>query len=141
MDLTEAISFAQGRSQGVLVTIRRDGRPQLSNIIYAMTDDGATRISVTEDRAKTKNLRRDGRACLYVLGDSFWQYMVLDGEAELSAPAADPHDSVVKDLVDLYRTIRGEDHPDWDDYRRAMVAERRVVLRFWPSAAYGLVRS
>lgn len=141
MELTEAISFAKGRNQGVLVTIRRDGRPQLSNIIYSMADGGSTRISVTEDRAKTKNLRRDPRAGLYVLGDSFWQYVVLDGEAELSAPASDPHDAAVEELVDLYRTIRGEDHPDWDDYRRAMVAEHRVLLRLRPTSAYGLLRS
>jgi PPOX class probable F420-dependent enzyme len=141
VDLDQAVSFARGRSQGALVTIRRDGRPQLSNVIYAMADDGVARISVTEGRAKTKNLRRDRRGCLYVAGESFWQYLVLDGEAELSPPAADPHDAVVGDLVDLYRTIRGEDHPDWDDYRRAMVAEKRVLLRFRPTSAYGLLRS
>ena len=141
MDLHQAVSFAKDRHQGVLVTLRRDGRPQLSNIVYVMADDGATRISVTEDRAKTKNLRRDRRGCLYVAGDSFWQYVVLDGEAGLSAPAADPHDAVVDELVDLYRSIRGEDHPDWDDYRRAMVAERRVLLRLRPTSACGLLRS
>jgi PPOX class probable F420-dependent enzyme len=141
VDLSQAVSFAKERQQGVVVTIRRDGRPQLSNIIYAMADDGSTRISITDDRAKTKNLRRDARMCLYVVGDSFWQYLVFDGEAELSATAAEPDDAVVDDLVDLYRTIRGEDHPDWDDYRRAMVAEHRIVLRFAPHSAYGLLRS
>jgi len=140
MELEQAVGFARERSQGVLVTIRRDGRPQLSNIIYAMDPDGSTRISVTEDRAKTKNLRRDLRAELYVAGESFWQYVVLDGTTELTRPAAVPDDEVVDSLVDLYRTIRGEDHPDWDEYRRAMVEERRVVVSFRPSSAYGLLR-
>jgi PPOX class probable F420-dependent enzyme len=125
MELDEAVEFARGRRQGVLITIRRDGRPQVSNIIYLMEPDGSTRISVTEDRAKTKNLRRDHRAELYVVGESFWQYAVLDGTVALSPPAADPNDDVVNELVDIYRQIRGEDHPEWDDYRRAMVEERR----------------
>ena len=141
MDLPGAIEFAHDRHQGVLVTIRRDGRPQLSNIIYLMEPDGSTRISVTEDRAKTKNLRRDHRAALYVVGDSFWQYAVLDGTVQLSPPAADPRDDVVNELVEIYRQIRGEDHPDWDDYRRAMVEERRVVLNFHPTTAYGILGS
>jgi PPOX class probable F420-dependent enzyme len=141
MELAQAIGFALDRSQGVLVTIRRDGRPQVSNIIYAMEPDGSTRISVAEDRAKTKNLRRDHRAELYVVGDSFWQYAVLDGTVQLSPPASDPNDAVVNELVDIYRQIRGEDHPDWDDYRRAMVAERRVVLNFHPASAYGILHT
>ena len=141
MDLAGAIEFAHERHEGVLVTIRRDSRPQLSNIIYLMEPDGSTRISVTEDRAKTKNLRRDPRAELYVGGDSFWHYAVLDGTVQLSSPASDPNDDVVDELVEIYRNIRGEEHPDWDDYRRAMVTERRVVLNFHPASAYGMLRS
>ena len=141
MDLGGAIEFARGRHQGVLVTIRRDGRPQLSNISYLMEPDGSTRISVTQDRAKTKNLRRDHRAELYVVGDTFWQYAVLDGTVQLSPPAAEPGDDVVGELVEIYREIRGEDHPDWDNYRRAMVDERRVVLNFHPTTAYGMLGS
>ncbi len=141
MVLAGAIEFARERHQGVLVTIRRDGRPQVSNTIYLMEPDGSTRISVTEERAKTKNLRRDHRAELYVVGDSFWQYVVLDGTVQLSPPAGDPNDDVVDELVEIYRNIRGEEHPDWDDYRRAMVAERRVVLNFHPASAYGILGS
>src|ERR1700728_24546 len=141
MDLPQAIEFARDRNQGVLATIRRDGRPQLSNITYLMGPDGSTRISVTEDRAKRKTLRRDHRAELYVVGDTFWQYAVLDGTVQLSPPATDRNDAVVEELVEIYRLVRGEDHPDWDDYRRAMVDERRVVLSFHPTTAYGMIRS
>ena len=141
MDLAEATAFARVKNAGVLVTIRRDGRPQLSNITYLMEPDGSTRISVTEDRAKTKNLRRDHRAELYVVGDTFWEYAVLDGTVQLSPPAADPNDAVVEELIEIYRAVRGEDHPDWDDYRRAMVEERRVVLNFHPTTAYGMIRT
>src|SRR5438046_1333981 len=118
MDLSKALDFARSQRQGVLTTIRRDGRPQISNIIYAVDGNGTVRISVTTGRAKTKNLQRDPRASLYVCGDNFWAYAVLEGDAQLAPPAADPGDATVDELVALYRSLAGE-HPDWDDYRRA----------------------
>jgi PPOX class probable F420-dependent enzyme len=141
MELARAVEFARERNQGVLITIRRDSRPQVSNILYLMEQDGTARVSVTEDRAKTKNLRRDHRAELYVPGESFWQYAVLDGATQLSPPAADPNDAVVNELAEMYRRMRGEDHPDWNEYRQAMVSQRRVVLSFRPTSAYGQLPS
>jgi PPOX class probable F420-dependent enzyme len=140
MELREGLAFASERSQGVLVTRRSDGRAQLSNILYHLssTDDPVVRISVTESRAKTRNLRRDPVASLYVPGASFWTYVVLDGTAELSEVAAAPDDDTVEELVALYRAIRGEDHPDWAEYRAVMVSERRLVARIRPAHAYGI---
>ena len=138
MELSDGIAFARTRGQGVLVTRRRDGRPQLSNIVYAMATDGLARISLTEDRAKTKNLRRDPACSLYVPGDDFWSYVVLDGTSSLSGVARSPDDEVVEELVALYRTIRNGEHPDWDEYRRVMVEEHRLVARFHPTHAYGI---
>lgn len=91
---------------------------------------------MTDDRAKTHNMRRDPRVAFEVTRGDFRAYVVLEGDAELTAVAADPHDATVEDLVDLYRTIAGE-HDDWDDYRAAMVRERRLVLRLRPSHSYG----
>jgi PPOX class probable F420-dependent enzyme len=108
MELEEALSFVWARKQGALATIRANGRPQLSNILYIPGDDGLLRISVTDSRAKTANLRRDPRASLYVPGDSFWQFVVVDATAELSPVAADPHDDTVEQLVAYYRAGRGE---------------------------------
>src|SRR5690348_14983629 len=119
MDLDTALGFARSRHQGVLVTLRRDGRPQLSNIAYRVGVDDVIRISITADRAKTKNLARDGRASLYVGRDDFWAYVVIDGAAELSPVATRPDDATVDELVDLYRSLQGE-HPDWNEYRTAM---------------------
>lgn len=136
MDIDEALAFARPRHRGVLITLRRDGRPQSSNIVYALCDDGSARISVTTSRAKTKNLRRDPRASLYVPGDTFWAYVVLDGEADLSPTATDLHDGTVEELIALYRSVQGE-HPDWDDFRAAMVAQGRLVVRLRPTYAYG----
>ena len=138
MELAQALEFAHGRQQGVLATIRRDGRPQLSNILYAFDEQGAARISVTDDRAKTRNLRRDSRASLYIPGDIFWQWVVLDGATELSPVAQSPDDPTVEALIAFYRDLSGE-HPDWDDYRRAMVTDMRLLIRFTPERAYGLM--
>jgi PPOX class probable F420-dependent enzyme len=140
VELFEALEFVRARNQGVLTTIRRDGRSQLSNIVYATGDDGVTRISVTDDRAKTKNLRRDPRASLYVLGGNFWEWAVLDGTTELSPVAASPDDATVDELVALYRALRGE-HESWDEYRAVMVRDRRLVIRFTADHAYGILPS
>jgi len=138
MELSDALDFVRQRHQGVLTTLRRDGRPQLSNIGYVAAEDGTVRISVTASRAKTKNLARDPRASLYVVGDSFWAYAVLDGTAALSDVARDPDDDVVSELVAMYQAIQGE-HPDWAEYRQAMVDDARLVVRLQPDHAYGIV--
>jgi PPOX class probable F420-dependent enzyme len=127
-----------GRSMGVLATIKRDGRPQLSTVIYSFDRDaGLIRVSVTDGRAKTANLRRDPRASFHVGSDDGWAYAVVEGRAELTAPATESGDATVEELVGLYRSLRGE-HPDWDDYRRAMVAEQRLVLRLHVERIYGM---
>ena len=138
MHLADALSFIRGRHQGVVTTIRPGERPQLSNIVYALGDDDVARISVTDSRAKTRNLRRDPRTSLYVVGDDFWSYVVLDGTAELTPVAADPADETVDELVALYQTVSGE-HPDWDEFRREMVADGRLVVRLHFDHAYGMV--
>ncbi|MFI5082882.1 MAG: PPOX class F420-dependent oxidoreductase, partial [Streptosporangiales bacterium] len=119
--------------------LRKDGRPQLSNVNYAWYPEEQTiRVSTTDDRAKTGNMRRDPRVSFHVTSGDFWSYVVVDGHAELSEVARDPHDTAVEELVDLYRAVQG-DHPDWDDYRAAMVRDRRLVLRLRAERAYGMV--
>lgn len=132
------LALIADNSLGVLATIKRDGRPQLSNVSYHFDPRTLTiEVSVTEPRAKTRNLRRDPRASLMVTSDDGWAYAVAEGEAVLSAPAAAPDDETVESLVALYRKIAGE-HPDWDDYRRAMVVDRRVLLRLPVTHLYGM---
>ncbi len=138
MDLDRALAFVGQRSKGTLLTVRSNGRPQASNIVYAL-DDAVVRISVTDDRAKTANLRRDPRASLHVTSDDFWEYVVLEAEAELSPVATEPGDATCHELRDLYRGVSGE-HEDWDEYDAAMVRDRRLVVRLRPERAYGQVR-
>ncbi len=127
-----------GRSMGVLATIKRDGRPQLSTVLYSFDRQaGLIRVSVTDDRAKTANLRRDPRASFHVSSEDGWAYAVVEGRAELTPPSAEPGDETVEELVALYRELSGE-HPDWNEYRQAMVDEGRIVLRLHVERLYGM---
>jgi PPOX class probable F420-dependent enzyme len=135
--LDEAMAFVLRHNKGVLVTMRSDGRPQLSNILYLPAGEHSVRISVTESRAKTRNLRRNPQASLHVSRDDFFGYVVLDGQASLSPVAGAPDDPVVEELVDMYRLASGE-HPDWDEYRRDMVSQGRLVATLTATSAYGM---
>src|SRR6202453_3747795 len=140
MELTDALEFARDRTQGVLATIRANGRPQLSNIVYIPDEGNTFLISITVDRAKTANLRRDPRASLYVLGDNFYQYVVIEAAAELSAVASDPYDNTVEALIRYYEAASGA-HPDWNEYRAAMISDKRLALTLRPERAYGILGS
>lgn len=132
------LALISGNSVGVLATIKADGRPQLSNVSYYFDPRQVTiAVSITEPRAKTRNLRRDPRASIHVSSDDGWAYAVAEGDAILTPPAAAPDDDTVEALIALYRNIAGE-HPDWDDYRRAMVDDRRVMLTLPISHVYGM---
>jgi uncharacterized protein len=132
------LAMISGNSLAVLATLKRDGRPQLSNVSYYFDPRAvAIQVSVTEPRAKTRNLRRDPRASIHVRSDDGWAYAVAEGDAVLTPPAAAPDDDTVEGLIALYRNIAGE-HPDWDDYRAAMVQDRRVLLTLPISHLYGL---
>ncbi|HZA08819.1 PPOX class F420-dependent oxidoreductase [Mycobacterium sp.] len=132
------LALISSQKLGVLATIKRDGRPQLSNVSYYFDPRNVViQVSITEPRAKTRNLRRDPRASILVTSDDGWSYAVAEGNAILTPPAANPHDDTVEALIALYRNIAGE-HPDWDDYRRAMVTDRRVVMTLPISHVYGM---
>jgi PPOX class probable F420-dependent enzyme len=135
------MALTSARNIGALATIKRDGRPQLSTVNFALDTATATaRISVGEGRAKVQNLRRDPRGSIFVGSPDGWTYAVLEGTAEFSEVAVAADDQTVDELVALFRTIRGEDHPDWDDFRAAMVTEHRLVLRLHVERVYGLDR-
>src|SRR5215210_8099495 len=119
MDLDAARDFLREHHRGVLATIRKDGRPQMSAVSVGVDDAGRAVISTREDAYKTRHLRRDPRASICVMSEDFWKWIQIDGSATVvSLPEA------MDALVDYYRAVAGE-HPDWDDYRRAMVEDRR----------------
>lgn len=137
MDTAALRSLVDSKHQGVLVTLKKDGRPQLSNIAYTVGDDDVIRISVTDGRAKTANLRRDARASLHVTRDDFYAYAVVEGTATLLPVATDPHDATADALVEYYRQVAGE-HDDWDEYRQAMVDDGRLIIELPIERIYGM---
>lgn len=135
------LALVAARHQGVLATVKKDGRPQLSNVLYVWdAEAGVARVSVTADRAKTRNAARDPRVSIQVSAEDFWSYAVVEGDAELSAVALDPHDAAADELVETFRAASGSEHPDWEEFRRAMVADRRQVLRVRATRVYGMAR-
>jgi PPOX class probable F420-dependent enzyme len=117
-------AFLEKNHRAVLGTRRPDGTVQMSPVTAGVDARGRAIISTTEDRTKTKNLRADPAAFLTVMNDNFYgAWAAIEGAAEIvSLPEA------MEPLVDYYRRLAGE-HQDWDDYRRAMVRDRRVLVR------------
>lgn len=138
MEITDALDFIRDKRNGILITLKSDGRPQSSNIAFAVGPDDVIRVSVTADRAKTANLRRDQRATLHVNRDDFWAYAVLEADTRMLPVAESPDDATADALVEYYRTIAGE-HDNWGDYRQAMVDDRRLILELHPTHAYGML--
>ena len=138
MQISEALDFIRDKRNGILIALKSDGRPQSSNIAYAVGDDDVIRISVTDGRAKTANLRRDPRASLHVNRDDFWSYAVIEADVTMTPVAASPDDATVDALVEYYRSLVGE-HDDWAEYRQAMVDDRRLLLELHPTHAYGML--
>lgn len=138
MELPAALDFVRAHRQSVLTTLRRDGKPQLSNVLHTVDAGGVVRISVTADRAKYKNVTRNPWVALHVSREDFFAYAVLEGEVELSQIATLPNDAAADELVEHYRALMGE-HDDWDEFRRTQVADRRVIIRLRPSRAYGML--
>ena len=137
MDLTRALEFTAGRHTALLTTLRADGRPQQSVVFY-VPDGDRFLISVTETRAKTRNLRRDPRSALFIAGDGPFEWVALDGATALSDVARAPDDAATDALVDYYRRGNGE-HPDWDEYRASMVADQRLIATFTATTATGML--
>jgi PPOX class probable F420-dependent enzyme len=123
MDIDTARLFLRDNHRAVLATFRSDGRPQLSPVGVGVDGEGRAVVSSRETAYKVRNLRRDPRASMCVMNEFYGPWIQVEGTATVvSLPEA------MEPLVDYYRAVAGE-HPDWEDYRRAMERERRVIVR------------
>src|SRR6266542_7019646 len=125
MDIEQARSFVQQNHRAVLATRRQGGDLHLTLVTCGVDGEGRAIVSSTEDRVKVRNLRRDPRASMCVMSDRFFGGGVqVHGSASIvSLPEA------MEPLIDYFRRVAGKEHPDWDEYRRAMEEERRVLIR------------
>lgn len=128
VDLTELLDFVRPRHNFVLITRRQDGSPQASPVSGGVDESGRLVISTYPERAKTRNARRDPSVSVLVLSDDFGgAWVQVDGQCEvLDIPEA------IEPLVEYFRCIAGE-HPDWDEYRQAMVDQGKSLLRITPT--------
>lgn len=128
VDLTQLLDFVRPRHHMVLTTFRSDGSLQSSPVTGGVDDQGRIVISSYPRRAKSVNIRRTPRASITVLSGEFnGAYVQVDGDAEvIDLPDA------VEPLVDYFRSISGE-HPDWDEYRQAMVDQGKCLIRVTPT--------
>ena len=121
-----------------MINNKSEGPPQSSNIDYDVRADAVILVSVTDGRAKTANIRRTPRVSLHVNRADFWAYAVVEADVTLLPVAQSPDDATADALVEYYRAVAGE-HDDWDEYRRAMVADGRLLLELRPTHAYGML--
>ena len=128
--------FVSENHRAVLTTFRRNGAAQMSIVTTGAYSDGAA-FTTTEDRAKLANLKRDPRCSLLVSHESWWGYVVLEGRARVMAPDNTDAEELRQALRDVYRAASGEEHPDWDEYDRAMVDDRRAAVVVVPEHVYG----
>jgi PPOX class probable F420-dependent enzyme len=127
MDIGSALRFVAEHGNGTLVTLLPDGRPHVSVVTPAVVD-GHIWISSTRSLVKVRNVERDPRVT-FVVGLGPW--VAVEGRARV-----DDGEGLLDRLRLYYRTAAGE-HPDWDDYDRAMIRDRRVILDIDPSRTYG----
>ena len=127
VDLAQLLDFVRPRHRAILLTRRADGSPQGSPLTCGVDDSGRIVLSTYPERAKTRNARRDERVSVIVLSDE-WNgpWVQVDGTAEvIDSPES------VEPLVEYFRNISGE-HPDWDEYREAMVKQGKSIIRITP---------
>jgi PPOX class probable F420-dependent enzyme len=134
MNQVEAMEFVKQNRNGVLATLKKDGRPQLSNIFYLLDEDGLIKISTTADRFKAKNAQRDPRVSMTVLSDNWSEYIVVEGNATVSA------EGELAELRDLYEKISGKPHPNWQEYDEAMLRDHRVIISITIEKLYPLTQ-
>ena len=127
VDLDRLLEFVRPRHRAILLTTRSDGRAQGSPVSCGVDDSGRLVVSTYPERAKARNVRRDPKASVIVMSDD-WNgpWVQVDGTAEV----VDPPESV-EPLVEYYRNIAGE-HPDWDEYRAAMLKQGKSLIRVTP---------
>ena len=128
--------FVSENHRAVLTTFRRNGAAQMSIVTTGAYSDGAA-FTTTEDRAKLSNLKRDPRCSLLVSHESWWGYVVLEGQARVMSPDNTDAEELRQALRDVYRAASGEEHSDWDEYDRAMVDDRRAAVVVVPEHVYG----
>ena len=136
--MADGLDFAAGIQLGTIITIRSDGRPQSSDVHHGIVD-GTIVFSVRPDRAKVANIERDGRVVYHVSHEG--SYLSFDAMAEVSPIPTETHGPAMDTLIGAFRAVAKKEHPDWDEFREAMVREERRAITVTPTKVVGLILS
>jgi len=136
LTLAEGLDFASSVQLGTIITLRKDGRPQSSDVHHGVLD-GTIVFSVRPDRAKVSNIERDGRVVYHVSHEG--SYLSFDATAEVSPIPTETHGPAMDALIDSFRSVAKKEHPDWGEFREAMVRERRRAVIVKPTKVVGLI--
>ncbi len=132
------IEFVSDNHQAVLTTFRKNGAAQMSIVTVGSYGDGVG-FTTTEDRAKLRNLVRESCCSLLVSKSDWWGYIVLEGHAKVLRRGESDDDELRDALRGIYRAASGQEHPDWEEYDRAMIEDRRAAVIVVPDHVYGTV--
>ena len=121
------------KQQGVVVftTYRRDGMPQMSLVSAGRFEDGVA-FTTRRRNAKYHNLMRDRRCAMMLVTPGMRGFAVIDGEADVRSSDITEAERLRLDLRAVYKAASGKDHPDWEEYDRAMVEQKRAVVLLRP---------
>ena len=139
IDLATGLDYAASVRAGALITLRRDGRPQSSDVHHGVLD-GTIVFSVLPRRAKVFNVERDPRVAYHISNHEDGSYLSFDGTAQVSPIATDLDSPSMDTLINSFRAVAKKEHPDWDEFRQAMIDEQRRVITVTPTKVVGLIR-
>lgn len=123
MNLSQAQAYLKQTHNGTLATAKKDGRPQLSNILYLYDEDtNEIKISTTADRFKARNIQRNPQVSMVAQGQNWFQYLVVEGTATVSP------EGELAELRRIYQGITGKPHPNWPEFDEAQINDHRVII-------------
>ncbi len=140
MEFEEARPFLETNHRGVVTTFQSGGAMQSSIVVCGAYQGNAAFVSVHGRSAKIRNLRRDPRCTILAVTADWRSYVVVEGQARLLDPRNTGAEEIRVLLRDVYRACGDKDHPDWEEYDRAMVQQGGVVVLVRPERVYGLLR-
>lgn len=140
MEFEEARPFLEANHRGVIMTVGASGSIQSSIVVSGAYEGHAAFVSVQGKSAKVRHLRRDNRCTVLAVADDWSSYVVVEGRAQLHDSGNTEAEELRRLLREVYRACGDKDHPDWEEYDRAMVQQGAVVVLVDPERVYGLLR-
>ena len=139
MDFEDVRPFMESNHPGVITTQQRNGASQVSIVVCGAYQGNAAFVSVRGNSAKVRNLRRNPQCTVLSVTPDWRRFAVVEGQATLSDAGNTDAEELRVLLREVYRACGDKDHPDWEEYDRAMVQQEAVVVLVKPDRVYGRI--